>query len=62
VSYPSLCGGCFSGNHSDHDRDHGIQPGLIGGTYCPCEGDCGEASDNRVTRLLNRLAERPKSA
>lgn len=40
MSYPSLCVGCAMGDHARHVRAHGIRPGLIGGTYCPCAGDC----------------------
>ena len=32
----------MSGNHAQHDQDHGIIPGVIGGTYCPCKGECEE--------------------
>lgn len=40
MSYPTLCAGCSLGEHSKHDGGHHGAPGLIGGTYCPCQGGC----------------------
>lgn len=40
MSYPSLCTACYLGDHDKHDGKHRGLPGLIGGTYCPCPGDC----------------------
>lgn len=42
MSLASDCPGCCVGDHDKHDADYGIVPGLIGGTYCDCKGDCGE--------------------
>lgn len=39
MSFPSLCAACELGDHEQHL--HGtVRKGLIGGSYCPCEGDC----------------------
>ena len=42
MSVQSDCPSCANGVHDNHDVDHGITPGLIGGTYCGCIGDCPE--------------------
>ena len=36
------CTACWNGNHEEHDANHGIKPGVIGGTYCDCKGECVE--------------------
>ena len=36
------CSGCMRGEHDRHNRYHGTRPGLIGGAYCGCKGDCAE--------------------
>jgi hypothetical protein len=45
------CGPCRWGNHDQHDRDHGILPGLIGGTYCACTGDCAQRAETRAADI-----------
>lgn len=42
MSRAADCGSCLSGDHSGHVRDWNITPGLIGGEYCACTGDCAE--------------------
>lgn len=49
MSLPSLCFPCSVGDHDKHNRDHGIRPGLIGGTYCPCEGNCADRMQDKKT-------------
>jgi hypothetical protein len=36
------CPGCAWGDHEKHDPQHGVIPGLIGGSVCVCSGDCPE--------------------
>ena len=51
MSVPADCPGCFDGHHERHDPDHGIRPGLLGGTRCGCTGDCADRSRVRWERL-----------
>lgn len=52
MSYTSDCPGCFAGHHERHDPNHGVRPGLIGGTQCRCSGDCASRTDARWTMPL----------
>lgn len=36
------CIGCQDGDHTRHNPLEGAIPHLIGGTVCPCTGDCAE--------------------
>lgn len=57
MSRAQECGGCMSGNHDQHDRDHGLRVGVIGGTYCDCTGDCAArfaARGDLFQHLLDR--------
>lgn len=47
MSVQGDCGGCMAGDHTQHDTNWGITPGLIGGTYCGCPGDCEERAHQR---------------
>jgi len=51
MSIASNCGSCMAGDHTRHDRDHGIREGVIGGTYCDCSGDCAERAEARGEEL-----------
>jgi hypothetical protein len=42
MSYPRDCSGCAVGAHHRHNPDEGVMPGLIGGFYCNCTGDCAD--------------------
>lgn len=42
MSLQADCPSCVTGDHDGHDANWGITPGLIGGSYCGCEGDCAE--------------------
>jgi hypothetical protein len=48
MSRAALCGGCLMGDHKRHERDRNIHPGVIGGEYCDCPGDCAEVFWARV--------------
>ena len=35
------CGGCSMGDHSEHvEHWNNPGPGILGGAFCPCAGDC----------------------
>lgn len=37
----ALCGGCGSGRHDRHvEHWNNPGPGVLGGAFCPCKGDC----------------------
>ena len=40
MSVASRCGSCLMGDHDGHVYEFGLIPGLIGGAYCACGGDC----------------------
>lgn len=40
MSFPLFCGPCVRGDHAHHVPHEGGQGLLIGGTDCPCPGDC----------------------
>ncbi len=42
MSIAADCPSCMTGNHGGHVRDWNIIQGIIGGSYCPCTGDCAE--------------------
>lgn len=44
MSIAADCYACAAGNHTRHDRDWNLRPGLIGGAFCDCPGDCAERS------------------
>lgn len=50
MSIASDCYGCVMGEHEKHHRDWNITPGLIGGAYCGCEGDCAKRSKEAFDR------------
>jgi hypothetical protein len=53
MSFPHECPACYRGDHDRHNRGHGLTPGLIGGTYCPCTGECAtEQRPNPLDQLL----------
>lgn len=62
MSRPADCPSCAMGSHDRHDRAHGLRPGLIGGTYCDCTGDCAErfkAKGERFAQLWNPTLPEP---
>lgn len=61
MSVAAPCGSCLMGDHSRHDRDHGIREGLIGGSYCACTGDCAErfAADAAAFRAKYPMPDAP---
>lgn len=60
------CPACMTGDHEGHNRDWNIKPGLIGGEYCDCTGDCAERSAaafaaspfGQLTTGINQLVAR----
>jgi hypothetical protein len=52
------CPPCFWGNHEHHSRDHGTgtRPGVIGGAYCACKGDCAERAVKAYQQLIGRYS------
>lgn len=54
------CAGCVLGNHDEHDPSWGLRPGLIGGWYCACTGDCKERFDAMAVRLLTEFGMLPE--
>jgi hypothetical protein len=57
MSWRVVCPGCMAGNHDEHVRDWNIRPGLIGGSWCDCEGDpgCTERAQAAAERLLAHM-------
>lgn len=58
MSRASECNACIWGNHAEHVRDWNITPGVIGGEYCPCLGECEttpEAERAAAERLLRAI-------
>lgn len=53
MAVASDCGPCAWGNHTHHDRDHGTIPGLLGGTYCACTGDCATRAAERTHAMTD---------
>lgn len=51
------CPACMSGNHEGHVQDWGLRPGLIGGSYCGCRGDCKERAEQAYKRLMAPIEE-----
>jgi hypothetical protein len=54
MSYPYPCAACSNGNHERHNPSEGTKPGLIGGTTCPCRGNCAEWTRNPIQDLIER--------
>lgn len=49
MSLSQQCPACIEGDHSGHESNfNGHQPGLIGGVYCDCKGDCTTAFTETV--------------
>lgn len=46
------CSSCMRGKHEQHNRSEGLRPGLLGGTYCGCSGDCAERFDRAAERFM----------
>jgi len=46
---------CTSGDHDRHNPEWGIRPGLIGGQYCACSGDCAERADAAAAEWIARF-------
>lgn len=59
MSIQMLCNGCALGDHTKHDPAHGLRPGLIGGSYCACTGDCAAKFEAMAQKLL-RLTKNAK--
>lgn len=65
------CAECFgetrqeesSGHHDQHVRDWNIRPGLIGGAWCPCEGEpgCTQRAQEFAERLIAQMFPPPPS-
>lgn len=55
----SDCPACLVGYHGDHDPTYGCKPGLIGGMYCACTGDCLPRFTARVAELDRLLGQLP---
>lgn len=58
MSLANDCTPCAVGNHAQHERDHGIKPGVIGGTYCACSGDCADRARALASQLFNPLGSK----
>ena len=58
------CSSCMRGKHEQHNRSEGLRPGLLGGTYCGCSGDCAERFDRAAEWFMGwvRGTEKLRSA
>ena len=54
MALPVICDACFAGAHEKCEQNAGMRAGLIGGHYCPCEGECAEIHA-RAVALVDRL-------
>lgn len=65
MSIASTCPACMAGNHEGHDRAFGLKPGLIGGEYCACSGDCPPPMPPEMQALIDgwtpRVDPQPQS-
>lgn len=55
MSYPVDCPGCTMGKHERHNPSHGTIPGVIGGTWCDCPGDCAQRADANAEAFLRAI-------
>lgn len=45
------------GDHSKHDGSHRGLPGVLGGYYCGCQGDCAERHAAAMERIFGPMRE-----
>lgn len=57
MSFAADCAGCIAGDHTTHDPEHGLVPGVIGGTRCDCSGDCSDRATERDENFARWLTE-----
>lgn len=55
-----LCFACRDGDHSGHQETlQAVPEGMIGGTRCPCKGDCAGNRDPEMEMLRAMFSSLP---